>query len=83
MKTLIAHVKWDTDGEPLEECGLNETVVVVNAPDDWQEIDNNDDILSCAFSDNFGFCHDGYEVEELIHRDGFFVADVGVMFWPK
>jgi hypothetical protein len=82
MKTLLVHVKWDTDGMPVEECGFTESVVVLDAPDNYEEIDHNEETLSRALSDNFGFCHDGYDSEELPNKEGF-IGNVSVMFWPK
>jgi len=67
MKTLlITQIDWDTEGmKAVEDCNLPLTVLVVNAPDDWEREDYKDDILGSELSEVYGFCHYGFEVVEI------------------
>ena len=63
MKVLFKDVQWDTDGETLESCGLESTFVAdvdIEADETDEEIE---DILSDFLSDEYGFCHEGFEFE--------------------
>jgi hypothetical protein len=75
MNLLITNVKWDTEGETLEECRLPNTVVMLDAPGNPDE-----ETISTTLSDAFGFCHDGFKWERLnpahdTHAGGGFFPD--------
>ena len=53
---LLLEPKWDTDGQSWEECGLPVYVLCVNVPPDYID----EELLSDALSDTFGYCHYGF-----------------------
>jgi hypothetical protein len=65
---LITNIDWDTEGmKAVEDCNLPLAVLVVNAPDNWDndEYKNEDGGLGDILSETYGFCHYGYEVVEI------------------
>mgnify|MGYP000016931647 CR=1 FL=1 len=49
----VSHIEWDTDGEK------------VDIPDSVYVRVNDDEELSDALSDHFGFCHFGFNYERI------------------
>lgn len=63
MKVLFKNVKWDTDGASIDSCGLKSSFqanIPVNINTGIDEIEN---ILSDWLSDEFGYCHTGFDYE--------------------
>lgn len=63
MKIQFKNVKWDTDGKSFESCGLKSEFeqnvsIDVNFDTSMEELE---DMLSDWLSDEFGFCHNGFE----------------------
>lgn len=57
---LITEIEWDCDGyDPVADCNLPMTILVVDAPDTYMDDDFQDN-LSEALSDVYGFCHGGF-----------------------
>jgi hypothetical protein len=84
MMHLLCKVDWDTDGEPLSQCDLVETVIVLDAPADW-ESEEYHDVLGERLSDAFNFCHHGFTVEPLLPMQGDRISPVAVIpspAWP-
>ena len=65
IKVEFKNVAWDTDGETFENCGLKENFVNnVDIDFDFNTSDDGiADMLSDWLSDNYGFCHNGFEYE--------------------
>lgn len=64
-KYRIFNIKWDTDGDKV---ALNMLPKEVNWENYTYEDWNDDDIeneLSDYLSDNYGYCHFGFEYEEV------------------
>ena len=63
MKIHFFNVEWDTDGKSLYDCDLESDFVRnVEIDDDIRE-DELDDFLSDWLSDEFGYCHFGFDYE--------------------
>lgn len=80
MATLLLKPDWDTDGmKPVEDCNLPLHVLVVDAPEEWDD-ENYRDSLSDELSEVYGFCHYGYDIVNLSpdNRQGRTVWDQ----WP-
>lgn len=63
MKIKASGIKWDASEEEIEECGLpSEHVFDV----DVESYDEEEcaEIVSDMLSDEFGFCHLGFEINE-------------------
>lgn len=60
MKTYhISNIKWDTDGETIDLP--SEVTMSVSIKDD----EDTADVLSDCISDVFGWCHCGFNYEEV------------------
>ncbi len=65
MVYIASAIEWDTDGMKADEdCGLPESVVIIDIPNslDLEEIV---DTVSDEISEVYGFCHQGFELEEI------------------
>jgi len=62
MKYLCYNIKWDTDGMNPAKLGLP-TKTVIDLPADKDPCPDDD--LSNALSDQYGYCHFGFEFEEM------------------
>jgi len=66
MKVRCFNIDWDTDGESLEDCGLP-TECVLELDTEFLEMhggeDDIADELADKLSDQYGFCHYGFEYE--------------------
>ena len=65
MKVHFKNVKWDTDGHKLADCGLKSDFVVnVNIDYDFNTLDDEiGEMLSDWLSDEYGYCHNGFDYE--------------------
>jgi hypothetical protein len=62
MHLIITDIEWDTDGmDAVADCGLPTTVIVLDAESDDEDYISNE--ISEQLSDNFGFCHEGFQAE--------------------
>ena len=84
---LLIKVKWDTDGQPYDECRLPFTVVMLDVP---KKIDaETEDVIATTLSDAFGFCHFSWDWERLspvhdTHAGGAFYPDrLGLCRYPE
>lgn len=60
MHLIITDIEWDTDGmDAVEDCDLPTTVIVLDA--ESADIDYVDNEISELLSDEFGFCHYGFQ----------------------
>jgi hypothetical protein len=65
MKVHFKNVKWDTDGHNFADCGLK-TDFIVNVDIDYYFDTLDDEIgsmLSDWLSDEYGYCHNGFDYE--------------------
>ena len=65
MKVKFKNVMWDTDGKSLKSCGLKKNFIVnANIDNNFLSTDSDiDDMLSDWLSDEYGYCHNGFEYE--------------------
>lgn len=63
-------IKWDTDGQPLDECDLPASVVYIGMPSEHVDFDSVEDRISQDLSDRFGFFHNGFSLSRLRERAG-------------
>jgi|PlaIllAssembly_1097288.scaffolds.fasta_scaffold123289_3 hypothetical protein len=88
MHLLISNIQWDDEGMGLEECALPTVVVMLDVPDEVDQVELEDNI-SETLSDSFGFCHNGFTWERLnpahdTHAGGgYFPQRLGLMRWPE
>jgi hypothetical protein len=88
MQLLLTNIQWDTDGENMEECNLPSNVLVLGLTPECFEEDGEltfeaVEIISTKLSDDFGFCHHGFNDEifgeQMTHAGGFFPKRLAVM----
>lgn len=76
IKVAFKNVKWDTDGVSLKDCGLEKKFVSdVDIDYDYETTDEElENMISDWLSDNFGYCHNGFDFEiiapEIITSNG-------------
>lgn len=64
MKVLFKNVKWDASKQEIKERGLKSTFVVeVQELDEIYDDEDKTEYLSDWLSDNYGFCHLGFDFE--------------------
>ena len=63
---LISKIAWDCDGyNPVEDCNLPMTILVVEAHSLLEDDDDPIDILSNQLTEVYGFCHGGFAVKKI------------------
>ena len=77
MHLLISDIQWETDGEPLDECGLPESVLVLDVPADIASDETLQESLDSQLSDQFGFLHEGF-VHQVFDGTNNFPNKLGV-----
>lgn len=72
-KFVIKNIKWDTDGDEEVFESLPQKISFPNSNfDKWlgkQETDDEEELadwVSDFISDEYGFCHDGFEIEGTV-----------------
>lgn len=68
VKVLFKNVKWDTDGESLNSCGLKKNFEAEVDMEDINFQSTDDEIeekLSDWLSDEYGYCHAGFDYQIL------------------
>lgn len=63
MKILFKNVQWDTDGASLKSCGLKKKFEADIDIDKNIDVSELEDILSDWLSDEFGYCHCGFDYQ--------------------
>lgn len=65
VKVLFKNVKWDTDGASLKSCGLKKKFEAKVEMEDvnFQSTDEIEEKLSDWLSDEYGYCHAGFDYE--------------------
>lgn len=66
VKVMFKNVKWDTDGESLKSCGLKKNFEAEVDMEDVNFQSSDDEIeerLSDWLSDEYGYCHEGFDYE--------------------
>ena len=82
--TVICEMRWDTEGQTLEECKLPAFVIVSNVPSDFGAV--VEDVICELISESFGFRHYGFNMETLkpTHAGGgFFKNSCGFCEYPN
>ncbi len=64
MTLHISEICWDTEGESRAECNLPDEIIVLDAPDRWQD-SSYQEMLMAEVEETFGFAHDGYRLVKL------------------
>jgi hypothetical protein len=65
-KYLVKNIDWDTDDDTLAEEELPDNILINS---EYLDIENDDDIdtiidaVSEYLSDEYGFCHRGFDIE--------------------
>lgn len=65
MYLLLRNIKWDTEGQDLDDCLLPEEVLLLAAPIDWDREDYLERVGD-LLTDVFGFLHHGCDVVPYI-----------------
>lgn len=68
IKVLIYDIKWDTDGEKVKLPKKVEHIF-----DGYNDINDDDllDEIADWLTDEYGYCHDGFDVKEISEdKDG-------------
>lgn len=83
---LLITPEWDTDGKSLKACCLPRLVLMLDAPARIGPAQQ--EVISDALSDAFGFCHNGWtwerftEVASTHAGGGYFPDALGVCRYP-
>lgn len=66
-KLLFKGIRWDTEGEPIENLNLPKNFVM--EVDDKNKIDPDDYDITDLLSDEYGFCVDGIDEVRWMEND--------------
>lgn len=61
MHLLIKNIDWDYEGQPPESCLLPNTVLAINAPNEW-DTPAYREAVAISVTEVYGFLHHGCEI---------------------
>jgi len=81
MHCLLTEVQWDLEGQPIEDCNLPTTILVLDVP----PIGDPEENIAEVITEAFGFRHYGFKWERFSSTHdthaggGFFPSHLGIV----
>ena len=85
MHCLLTEIAWDLEGQPLEDCNLPTTILVLDVPPLPMSSEIYQEVLGEVITEAFGFRHYGFKLDGFSSTHdthaggGFFPSHLGIV----